>query len=95
MTPIEFLQNWYRGRANGTWEHGHGVTIETLDSPGWMVTIDLTDTPLEGRAMAAVRQERSAQDWMTCEVVNNRFSGQGDADKLFSILRAFQEWASG
>jgi hypothetical protein len=95
LTPIEFLQTWYRARANGSWEHGHGVTIETLDSVGWMVTIDLDETPLEGRAMATVRQERSATDWMVCEVEHNRFRGQGDAEKMPAILRVFQEWASG
>jgi len=95
MNPVEFAQSWYRAQANGTWEHAHGITIETLDSPGWMVTIDLVETPLEGRSMTAVRQERSALDWIVCEVEQNRFRGQGDTEKLLPILRVFQDWASG
>ena len=95
MSPVELLQAWFQGQTNGTWEHGHGVTIETLDAPGWMVTIDLVETPLEGHTMAEVRQERSTTDWIICEVAHGRFRGQGDAGKLVAILQVFQEWAAG
>jgi len=37
MDPFEFIQSWYRDQVNGEWEHTSGVTIETLDNPGWMV----------------------------------------------------------
>ena len=41
---LERLQRWYLYRCDGDWEHSFGITIETLDNPGWMVTIDLQDT---------------------------------------------------
>nr|WP_314269389.1 Imm53 family immunity protein [uncultured Kingella sp.] len=31
------MQQWYQSKYNGTWEHGHGLTIATLDNPGWEV----------------------------------------------------------
>jgi hypothetical protein len=93
MGPVEFLQFWYRYQCNGEWEHARGITIETLDNPGWLVTIDLAGTPLEGRAMAAVRQERSPEDWLVCEIDHGQFRGQGDPRKLLVILEAFQNWA--
>ena len=68
MNPAQFLQSWYRAQANGDWERAHGVTIESLDSPAWMVTIDLAGTALEGLTMPALQDERSPSDWLLCEV---------------------------
>jgi Immunity protein 53 len=93
MQPVEFLQSWYQSQCNGHWERSHGVTMESLDSPGWLVTIDLEGTPLEDRAMPAVEREASQGDWLVCEVSRNRFRGQGDPAKLVSILQVFQAWA--
>ena len=94
MTPLEFLQSWYLKQANGQWEHAFGVTIETLDNPGCMVTIDLSEIPLQDRSMPVLRQERSPRDWWVCRVERNQFCGQGDAQKLGAILEVFQNWAS-
>jgi hypothetical protein len=41
---LERLQRWYLGECNGDWEHSYGVRIDTLDNPGWIVTIDLHET---------------------------------------------------
>ena len=90
---LEFLESWYRTQCNGCWEHGNGITIETLDNPGWMVTIDLMETTLENQPMQPVRQERSDKDWMMCTVEHNRFRGQGDSTKLNEILEVFSRWA--
>ena len=94
MNPVEFLLAWYRSQCNGNWEHSNGVTIESLSTPGWMVTIDLLETPLQEKPMAPIRQERSPTDWLVCEIDHNRFRGQGDSQKLVAILQAFQNWAS-
>jgi hypothetical protein len=93
MHPVEFLEAWYQAHCNGRWEQGHGVTIESLDGPGWIVTIDLAGTPLENTPMTPVVNDRSKRDWLFCEVTRNRFRGQGDPEKLLSIIRAFQTWA--
>jgi hypothetical protein len=94
MSPLEFLQSWYLAQTNGEWEHVRGVTIETLNNTGWMVTVDLIETPLEDRAMPPIRQDRSARDWLVCRVERNQFRGEGDAQKLGTILEVFQKWAS-
>jgi hypothetical protein len=94
MSPVEFLQSWFQSQTNADWERAHGVTIESLDTPAWMVTIDLAGTPLDGRSMLPVQQERSATDWLLCEVDHNQFCGQGDSQKLVAILEVFQRWAS-
>jgi hypothetical protein len=94
MNPVHFLESWYLAQANGEWEHSRGITIETLDNPGWMITIDLIETPLHNITMPAVREERTPRDWLICEVDNNQFRGQGDPQKLYRILELFQNWAS-
>ena len=93
MQPVEFLQAWYQAHSNGHWEQSHGITIESLDSPGWLVTIDLEGTPLENHEMATVERSVSNRDWMVCEVTRKRFRGQGDPEKLGSIVQVFQAWA--
>jgi hypothetical protein len=93
MDTIEFLQSWYRAQTNGEWEHARGITIETLDNPGWRVTIDLVETSLEGASMKPVRREKSPQDWLVCEVDHDHFRGDGDPRKLVAILQVFQSWA--
>jgi Immunity protein 53 len=93
MQPVEFLQSWYQARSNGTWERSHGITIESLDTPGWLVKIDLEGTPLEGQAMAAVEREISQSDWLVCRVERNCFCGQGDPGKFLAILEVFRAWA--
>ena|SRR5579864_2452370 len=94
MNPVEFLQSWFQAQSNGEWERARGITIETLDIPAWMVTIDLAGTALAGRAMTAIQHEGSATDWLLCEVEHNQFSGQGDSRKLLVILEVFQRWVT-
>jgi hypothetical protein len=93
ITGLEFLEGWYRAQCNGYWEHANGITIETLDNPGWMVTIDLAETALENHPMQSLRQERSEKDWIVCTVEGNKFRGQGDSNKLSDILEVFKKWA--
>jgi hypothetical protein len=60
-----------------------------------MVTIDLAGTGIDGRTIVVIQAERSADDWLLCEVEQNQFRGQGDSQKLLVILEIFQRWASG
>ena len=91
---LEFLQSWYRSQCNGEWEHVKGITIETLDIPGWMVTIDLSETTLEGVPMELIKTEQSSTDWLECRIENGQFRATGDSSKLVAILEVFHDWAS-
>jgi hypothetical protein len=92
LIALDWLQNWYRSQCNGKWERVHGVTIETLDCPGWLVTIDLAGTKLEGAVMEELHVRRSKTDWIDCAVEYGKFYGQGDVRKLGCILLTFQHW---
>src|SRR5258708_30761912 len=85
LIALDWLLAWYRSQCNGRWERVHGVTIETPDTPGWLVTIDLGGTKLENAAMAEIRVERGNTDWVHCTVQHGNFYGQGHAHKLWCI----------
>jgi len=93
-TAEKFLESWYEAQCNGVWEHTNGITIETLASAGWLVTIDLQETPLEARPMREFSAQHSDNDWMVCKVEHNQFRGEGDPSKLSTILGLFETWAS-
>lgn len=46
---LERLERWYAAQCNGDWEHTYGITIETLDNPGWTFKVELRDTYLSGQ----------------------------------------------
>lgn len=89
---MEWLQQWYRDRCNGSWEHDKGITIDTLDNPGWSVRIDLRGTALESTPMTVVARDRGEAGWIRLEVKDGQFIGRGDSSKLAEICVAFQRW---
>ena len=92
MNILKWIQNWYLQNCDENWEHCYGVSISTLDNPGWMVDIDLTDTSLENKEFKVVDIERSELDWIYCNVSDNTFHGNGGSNNLEEILTVFQNW---
>ena len=88
---MEKLQQWYARECNGDWEHSFGIKIETLDNPGWLVTIDLTETYWETLRIARSREDRNDHDWVQHEIVNCQFIGCGGINNLAEILSRFFE----
>ena len=37
---LQSLQDWYLAQCNGDWEHTYGVSIGTLDNPGWTLDVE-------------------------------------------------------
>ena len=89
MDPILYLQDWYAAQCDGDWEHQFGVAIDTLDNPGWVVRIDLTDTPLQGQQYDGAVVDRSESDWYRCSVEDRVFKGAGGPLNLADILIEF------
>lgn len=94
MNMIQWIQNWYKNNCNGEWEHCYGIRIATLDNPGWLVDIDLTDTDWEDRNFEKIQLYIDDNNWIHCSVVNGIFRGRGGADKLEEILKVFSEWVT-
>ena len=87
------LENWYLSNCNGDWEHQYGVTIESLDNPGWRVLIDLKGTKLEQIDFEDINNIESESEWIVCKVENNKFIGAGGPHNLNEILSIFINWA--
>jgi hypothetical protein len=90
------LQHWYACQCDGDWEHQYGVKVDTLDNPGWSVTIDLAGTDLEGRPFEPLERglgDDASTDWHSRSVKENKFEGRGDSSKLAFMLRTFLDWA--
>jgi len=94
VDELTWLQNWYRQWCDGDWEHSYGITISTLDNPGWSVDIDLIDTDLESKHFEAVKLERSELDWVHCSLQEGVFKGRGGPLNLKEILQIFHRWAA-
>ena len=94
MSVLGELQKWYQSQCNEDWEHQFGVTIGTLDNPGWTITVDLEGTDLEGRSFQTIERIESEQDWTECWVEGERFQGVGGPQKLEEILEVFLRWAN-
>ena len=87
MTNIELIQEWYKNHCNGDWEHEYGVKIETLDNPGWIVSIDLVDTFLQG--FEYQYSKKGEENWIELVSDGEVFRGAGDFLKLDEILDKF------
>jgi hypothetical protein len=103
---LSWLQQWFSAQCDGEWEHGFGITIETLDNPGWIVKICVEGTGLEFAQFEPVKTEVSETDWIQCRIIERqkgvlphsslnyrRFEGFGGALNLPDILKTFRTWA--
>jgi Immunity protein 53 len=93
MSILTELQQWYASNCNGDWEHSYGITIETLDNPGWLLKIELEETNLQNRSFPSIDIDNNEDDWYICKVNNNRFEALGDPGKLNKLVEIFLDWA--
>lgn len=94
-SALIWLQQWQYSHCNGDWEHDIGIRIETLDNPGWSVSVNLEGTELEARGFDPISVERSDNDWITCRVCEQTFEGFCGPMNLIEILNTFRRWAEG
>ena len=89
---LNFLEEWYESQCDGDWEHEFGVTIETLDNPGWSLTIDLVGTECEGQPFDEIDWEKNENNWIQCNIINNQFKGSGGPKNLQDLIQIFIDW---
>jgi hypothetical protein len=91
-TAISRLEKWYSQRCNGDWEHQWGVSIDTLDNPGWLMKIGLRETRAEGRVLERTRIERSTNDWVEYWVADHHFQAACGPLNPFEAIKIFIDW---
>lgn len=94
MNLFEWLENWYLCNCDGDWEHSYGIKINTLDNPGWLIDIDLINTPYESKSFETVQIHRNDYDWVHCSINNCVFQGNGGPNNLEEIIKIFYEWVT-
>lgn len=93
MKELEALQRWYLDQCDGDWEHQYGVSIGTLDNPGWFLHVDLTGTALESKNFVVVKDLDAEAEWMHCRVENGVFEAHCGPIMLSAAIAAFLKWA--
>ena len=104
MDDLTWLTNWYAAQCNEEWEHQFGVTIDTLDNPGWSLAVDLEETSLANKPFAPVYEnltEAEAEQgldgdvrWMVAKLEGTKFKAYGGPRDLANMLATFRAWAS-
>jgi len=92
MSLLAWIQGWYEQRCDGEWEHTEGITIATLDNPGWRIDISLIDTEYENKEFESVEDYRTEDNWIVCEVKDGKFNGAGGPLNLEEIIKVFHDW---
>ena len=83
------IEDWYLGECNGDWEHSYGIKIDTLDNPGWLVTIDLAETKWKDLELDRTVTQRTDTDWVQIESTKSQFIGCGGPRNLVEVLERF------
>jgi Immunity protein 53 len=92
MGTLSLLEKWYSDRCNGVWEHQSGVSIGTLDNPGWTLEIELCGTDAEDRTLERVKIERTRNDWLHYWVEKNKFHARMGPKNLTECIEIFCGW---
>lgn len=95
MDVLEGVQEWYAAQCDGSWEHSFGVSIGTLDNPGWRVRLDLQATSCSGRAFDRIERLRTDGDWLVCWVEDEVFQVACGPRNLQEALELFLAWSRG
>jgi hypothetical protein len=87
-----WLQKWYYSYCNGDWEHENIINIVTIDNPGWSLTINLENTDLQDKKFNKLNLERNVDNWLFCQIKNNKFEGRCGPVNLSEVIQIFRNW---
>lgn len=93
MDILNWIQDWYLSECNGDWEHTYGILIETVDNPGWFITINIEETSIEKAKINSVSIENSETDWYFYKIEDFKYKASGDPSKLKFLLEKFKDIA--
>jgi Immunity protein 53 len=90
--PLVWLQGWFASHCDGDWEHDRGITIETLDNPGWRIRIELGGTEQQAVPFDKVEVHRAEHDWCIAWVDGTGFEAACGPLNLGEVIHAFRAW---
>jgi hypothetical protein len=90
---LEWLQQIFANDlCNNSWEHEHGITLTTVDNPGWSFEFDLRDTYFMDIPFEEVFVQKDDDNWYHCTLKKGIFHGWGGAKNLTNILETLRDW---
>ncbi len=89
MDTLKKIEQWFQEQCNGSWEHEYGISIDTLDNPGWIVKIDLIKTKYCDLRLDQCQVNRTQSDWISYQVKNSTFVACGGITNLYEIFDTF------
>ncbi|AOZ94114.1 immunity 53 family protein [Paenibacillus crassostreae] len=95
MSDLKWLEDWYESHCDDAWEHIHVIKIESIDTPGWRVTVPILETELAGKELNEIIIDRDDHDWVRCWIKDGQFEGAGGLRNLEEMIHLFKEWAEG
>jgi hypothetical protein len=91
---FDALVQWYAAHCNGEWEHAYGIKLDTLDNPGWSLTVDLAETELAHVPFLAVEHQLEHDvSWWRCWRDDKAFHAACGVNDLGAVLDVFAAWA--
>lgn len=102
-TALQRLASWFKSQVDGSWESDWGITLQTLDNPGWMLEVNLDGTPLYNAPFKHLKTRRGKDDWVECAIQDHGRAGGDAAGRIFAaaggpgnleeIVNIFCDWA--
>ena len=92
-SALKRLSDWYLSQCDDLWEHRWGLSIGTIDNPGFALKIDLTGTQLESVEFERFEFEIDDSDrWFTCWKENCEFHAAGAPSQIEAMIEQFLSW---
>ena len=90
--PLVWLQGWYAAHCDSDWEHDRGLSIGTLDNPGWRFSVNLDGTELQSTAFDRVEVHRAEHDWYVAWIEDSTFEAACGPLNLGEAIHTFRTW---
>ncbi len=90
---LERLSIWYLAQCENDWYEDKGIKLDTLDNPGWRMTIDIALTRLQETTFARVEVDRSEHDWVRIWRTDKTFEFACGPLNLREAVESFLDWA--
>ncbi len=87
MNSLKLMEEWYLNQCNEEWEHSFGVSIGTLDNPGWEIKVDLKNTKYFGIEKFEYEEKiNDKNEWISIKKESDKIVGFCGPKKLDEMI---------
>lgn len=92
---LSSIMEWYSAHCDGDWEHQKGLSLQTLDNPGWLLKVNLVGTNLENATMVPISEgcdessHPEGEEWIDCRIQDKEFVGASDPAQVPRLITIF------